>query len=94
MTVHPLADGDFSLSCSQLESVLYIVGNIPQDCGEWNLVETAFWRPLLLMLVAGSNKAGEAVGTVVVAWYFDNFSAREFVQTGHAFARPKSAFVR
>jgi hypothetical protein len=87
MTVDSLAYRNASLSRNFLKCFAHPFRHVPKDSPKGDRIQAALWRPLLLVLCAGSHKSDKAVRAIVVTWYFYHVPSREVIQARHTFTR-------
>lgn len=85
VAVDALADGGGPLAGAGLEGGAEVRLDASVNCTEWDLVEAALWRPLLLVLEGVGNEAAEAVAAVAVAGGFDHGFREKLVEARYAF---------
>lgn len=70
IAIHAVADGYLPLGGAVFVCLSQVFGDVAVDSPEGYLVETAFGRPLLLVLYGGCDETLETVTAVAVAGNF------------------------
>lgn len=81
MAVNTLANGHLPFRLALLKGRFQVLRYVVEDGAKGDLVEAAFWRPLLLIGTGSSDKTDKTIVAVAMADNFNNVLLSKVIKT-------------